>query len=294
MTSRTGGVYLSEAARDWWRFLLAVERPDRADLARLAATTLLVGHRPDEVAAFDDAEVLELQDRIAGWQTILSHVGVPALVADIHRTTGFAARVLALPDGERLMTDFAHIAEEMHAVWRRNRVGSLAGWLENAMAESAQLEEDNVEEPESRQRRLETDADAVQVQTVHGAKGLEYPVVFVPFAWDTSPRKPTVPVFHDPRRQQGTPLAAGSSTSAGRLITSTDHVAIAMAEAEAEEGRLLYVALTRAKHRLHVWWVEGAETDRRIEADRADRPRRSWHRRAGRGWRWDDRRHRAR
>lgn len=259
VTSRTGGVYLSEAARDWWRFLLAVERPDRADLARMAATTLLVGHRPDEVASFDDPEVLELQDRIAGWQTIVSHVGVPALVADIHRTTGFAARVLALPDGERMMTDFAHIAEEMHAVWRRNRAGSLAGWLENAMAESAQLEEDNVEEPESRQRRLETDADAVQVQTVHGAKGLEYPVVFVPFAWDTSPRRPTVPVFHDPQETAGDTPRRRLVDVGGPSDHFADHVAIAMAEAEAEEGRLLYVALTRAKHRLHVWWVEGAK-----------------------------------
>ena len=259
VTSRTGGVYLSEVAQDWWRFLLAVERPDRADFVRLAATTLLVGHRADEVASFDDAEVIDLQDRVAGWQTILSNVGVPALVADIHRTTGFAARALALADGERLMTDFAHIAEEMHGVWRRNRTGSLASWLENAMAESAQLAEGNVEESESRQRRLETDADAVQVQTVHGAKGLEYGVVFVPFAWDTTPRRPTVPVFHDPQETVGDVPRRRLVDVGGSSDEFNEHVAIAMAEAEAEEGRLLYVALTRAKHRLHVWWIEEAQ-----------------------------------
>ena len=84
----------------------------------------------------------------------------------------------------------------------------------------------NVEEPESRQRRLETDADAVQVQTIHAAKGLQWPVVLVPYAWDVSTCKPPIPVFHgdptrrrapgaaDRRRRQGLPrlrrpLAAG-------------------------------------------------------------------------------------
>ena len=193
----------------------------------------------------------------AGTSTLSEH-GVPALVAEIHRSTGFAARVLALPDGERLMTDFAHVADEMHAVWRRRRVGSLSSWLESAMAESAQLEADRVEEPESRQRRLETDADAVQVQTVHGAKGLEFPVVFLPFAWDTTPRKPAVPVFHDPAEVAGDIPRRRLVDVGGPSDEFDEHVALAMAEAEAEEGRLLYVALTRAKHRLHVWWIEDA------------------------------------
>jgi exodeoxyribonuclease V beta subunit len=259
VTSRTGGVYLSVAATEWWRLLLAIERPDRVDLVRLAATTLLVGCRPDEVASFGDVEVIDLQDRIAAWQRVLSEVGVPALVADIHRSSGFAARVLALPDGERLMTDFAHIADELHGVWRRRRVGSLASWLANSIAESEQLAKDNVDEPESRQRRLETDADAVQVQTVHGAKGLEYPVVFVPFAWDTALRRQPVPVFHDPDEPIGEVPRRRLIDVSGGSENFKDHVALAKSEAAAEEGRLLYVALTRAKHRLHIWWIEDAD-----------------------------------
>ncbi|MCP3858602.1 MAG: hypothetical protein GY704_03025, partial [Phycisphaeraceae bacterium] len=260
MTSRTGGVYMSPAAEEWRRFLLAVERPERADIVRMAATSLLFGLHPEEVAGLSDTDVLELKHRFNAWQTLLRRHGVPALVADLHHRRGLAARVLSEVDGERLMTDLGHIAQEMHAVYRRGRTGSLAGWIEAAMAESTQMEADRAEEPESRQRRLETDADAVPVQTIHGAKGLEYPVVFVPFAWDRSPRRPAIPVFHDPQ-------AVADDTPRPRLIDVGGpdgddfgaNQALAMAEDEAEEGRLLYVALTRAKHRLHVWWLEDAD-----------------------------------
>ena len=57
-------------------------------------------------------------------------------------------------------------------------VAALVEWLQRRIAEAAgDLAED-------RSRRLESDADAVQIVTVHRSKGLEFPVVYVPFAWD--------------------------------------------------------------------------------------------------------------
>ena len=204
-------------------------------------------------------DVLELQDRIAGWQTILSHVGVPALVADIHRTTGFAARVLALPDGERLMTDFAHIAEEMHAVWRRNgSVRSPAGW--------------RARWPNRRSSKRTTSRSPSRVNAVSRPTPMRSRCrpCTAPRGWSTrwcsSRSRGTHHRESRPfrcstilRRQPGTPLDRRLVDVGGPSDHFDDHVAIAMAEAEAEEGRLLYVALTRAKHRLHVWWIEDAK-----------------------------------
>jgi exodeoxyribonuclease V beta subunit len=171
----------------------------------------------------------------------------------------------------------------MHTAWRRGGIGSLAGWLETQMIEAAADERERADAPESRQRRLETDAAAVQVQTVHAAKGLQYPVVLVPFLWDkpTLPKSAiVVPVFHDPDpdahpagdpRQRFVDVGISAWPGYGR------HVALSKAEGNAEESRLLYVALTRAQHRLVVWWVDHAsEADEtnlhRILTRHADEP----------------------
>jgi len=260
VAARTGGVLASAAAEEWRRFLHGVEAAERMDRVKLAASSLLVGYTPQQIAALSDEEALELQRRMQQWRELLYSDGIPALVAAVDRFCGLSARVLTVPDGERIMTDLTHIAEELHAVWRRRRIGSLVGWLETAMAEAAQREQSGAEEAESRQRRLETDADAVQVQTIHAAKGLQWPVVLVPYAWDVARWTPQIPVFHSDE-----PAAVGDARE--RLIDVggkgapgfNDHVALAMAEDAGEEARLLYVALTRAEHHLVAWWVENTD-----------------------------------
>lgn len=257
VAARTGAVLVTPAAEEWRRFLLAVERPDRMDLVRLAATTFLVGESLEEVAGLDDETALDLQRQMREWHDTLQEGGVPALLADLNRHTALAARILALPDGERLMTDLTHIAEELHAVFRRGRHGSLAAWLETAIEEAKEREKRQMEEPESRQRRLETDADAVMVQTIHGAKGLQYPVVLVPYAWDVFIGDPEFPVFHDPEEEPGDqPRRRLIDVGGDGWDGFAEHRRLAKEEEVAEESRLLYVALTRAQHHLLVWWVE--------------------------------------
>jgi len=260
VTSRTEGVFITGAAEQWRRFLAGVERPDRIDLVRLATSTVLVGRHLADLAALDDTSVLELQGQMREWNRRLAERGVPALIEDLNHHTGLSARVLALPDGERLMTDLLHIAESMHAVWRRGRLGSLLSWLEATMAEAAERASDGIEEPDSRQRRLETDADAVTVSTIHGAKGLEYPVVLVPYAWDVSIPMPDIPVFHEVDSEDpGEPRRRLIDVAGEGWSDFDDHRRRARNEDAAEEARLLYVAMTRARHHLVVWWVSNHE-----------------------------------
>ncbi|MCE2529277.1 MAG: UvrD-helicase domain-containing protein [Acidimicrobiia bacterium] len=269
VVARTGSVFATPAAEHWRRFLHAVERPSRADYLRLAATTPLVGMDLPEVAGLEGDTILDLQQLFLRWQGLLHDRGVPAMFADIDRTTGLTARTLSRWEGARELTDLNHIAEEMHAAWRRGRIGSLVVWIEVAMEEAARNAEANVEDAESRQRRLDTDAAAVQVLTVHAAKGLEYPVVMAPYLWDIPRIKPGIPVFHDPEpATEGEPrrrvIDVGGPTSPG----FDSHREAAMDEDAAEEGRLLYVALTRAKHRMVVWWIENTWNSGRTKLHR--------------------------
>ena len=269
VAARTGGVFDTPAAEQWRRFLMAVERPQRHDYVRMASTTVLVGlgspGMPDP-GALDDDGFATLQHRFLRWHGLLHERGVPALFEEVDRVTGLTARILGNdPEGERTLTDLAHITEEMHAAWRQGRIGSLVVWLEAAMEEASANAEALTEDPESRQRRLETDAAAVQVLTVHASKGLEYPVVLAPFLWDMPappPNKVPVPVFHDSgdaARAAGGPKPRMVDVRGGGSGFEENKSA-AEEEGEAEEARLLYVAMTRARHRLVVWWIEKARS----------------------------------
>ncbi len=256
VASRSGSVFVTEAADEWRRFLLGVERPDRASTVRYAATGVLVGEDLATVAALDDDATIELQVEMRRWNELLSNDGISALVADLAQRTGLIERVLRRPDGERLMTDLNHIAEAMNGAWREQRLGSILTWLEEAIRDAGK--ELSAEEAEARERRLETDADAVKVQTIHGSKGLEYPIVLCPFLWDGgTTRRPSIPIFHGPEiggsfRRRIVDVGGKESSDL------TAHQNQAMAESEAEESRLLYVAMTRARHRLVVWWIDEA------------------------------------
>jgi exodeoxyribonuclease V beta subunit len=104
---------------------------------------------------------------------------------------------------------------------------------------------------EERSRRLESDAEAVQVLTMHRSKGLEFPVVYYPDLWEPTwiPREKTTPVtFHDANGVRTIDVGLDGPQWKGHL---DQHIA----EQRGEDLRLAYVALTRAKHQAVVWWA---------------------------------------
>ena len=101
--------------------------------------------------------------------------------------------------------------------------------------------------PDSETLRLESDAQAVQIVTVHKSKGLEYPIVFCPFTWESGIFSGDAVLFHDPEHDDQRVLDLGSPEM-------TAHERLARKERLAENVRLLYVALTRAKYRCYLAW----------------------------------------
>ena len=110
-------------------------------------------------------------------------------------------------------------------------------------------------ESEAHQLRLESDEHAVKIITIHKSKGLEYPVVFCPYAWDGSTIKDQEILFHDKDKNKELTLDLCSSEN-------SIHLASAQNELLAENLRLLYVALTRAIKRCYLVWgrFRNAET----------------------------------
>ncbi len=157
--------------------------------------------------------------------------------------------VLFGEDGERHATDLRHLTELLQAEERTRRAGprGLALWLRERIHEASA--KDGGTDEEERTVRLETDADAVQVATIHASKGLEYGVVLLPtvgFRRGSSNKKQAYARF---RGESGPVLDLRAADTLGAKASSRR----ARDAARAEEMRLLYVALTRAKHHVVAW-----------------------------------------
>jgi len=244
-----GNVFATVTARAWLRLLEALERPASTIRARTAAATLFLGWSGERVATATEAEWEEVHRRLHRWSRSLRDSGVAALTEAIIVTEDLASRVLAETGGERRLTDLHHLAQLLHHAASAERLGvtALRGWLAGRIADAGR--EDAEDE---RTRRLESDAEAVQVLTIHRSKGLEFPVVYCPFLWEPSyiPREPEPVFFHDPATGFRRTVDVGLE---GRAWSA--HVRRHRDEQRGEDLRLAYVALTRAKHQAVIWWA---------------------------------------
>ena len=244
--SGRGDVLHEEIARDLELVLHAVLAVDDESALRGALCTRLLGATLRDVQRWnDDGAAFDREvERFASWRDIAHSRGVPALVQTI--ATERAAALLSLPDGARMLTDLRHLGDLIGcdrdaseglesacarlSAWRRTEAG------------------DTVDTEKSRRPRIESDAPRVQLLTQHAAKGLQFPIVFLPFVWRVSERPASnVLRFHDAdgtlRFDLGSPQF---DANAGRCEE----------EDLQERLRLLYVALTRAEYAVHVYWSD--------------------------------------
>lgn len=244
-----GGVLTAGAGRAWLDLLRVLEAPSRTGHVRAVAAGPFLGWDARRIATADDEVWEAVDERIHDWAEALRLRGIAGLLRAVE-TDGLTARLLALVGGERQLTDIGHVAELLQACPAASppSPAALLHWLTEALAEAAARTD-----PGEGRRRLESDADAVTVQTIHGAKGLEFPVVLLPSVWE-APWTPDdeLPVYHDPER--GRSIGVG-----GAGAVHADQVERAAQERDEEELRLLYVALTRARHRVVAWWATGGD-----------------------------------
>jgi exodeoxyribonuclease V beta subunit len=249
VTNGAGSVFSTVPAREWLRLLEAIERPASRGRAHTAALTSFFGWAAECVAGAGEDEWESVHGRLHDWGRVLRLQGVAALTETVTRAERLPQRVLAAADGERRLTDLRHVAQLLHAAAATEHLGTtaLTAWLRRRIAEA-----DRDVNDEERSRRLESDAEAVQVLTIHRAKGLEFGTVYLPFLWEAgweSDRRHPV-AFHDPDADDQRRLDVALEGAAYDA-----HRRQQLVEERGEDLRLAYVALTRARHRAVLWWA---------------------------------------
>ena len=213
--SERDSVYESTEASDLWHILRAVAQPRSARLLRTALATRTWGLSMAALEQLIQSEPAWDQqvDHFSQWHLVWQRQGVLPMLHQLLHSQQLPARLLSQgDDGERRLTNVLHLGDLLQqASQGLQGEQALLHFLEAQLAQP-QLGGD------AAQLRLETDAELVQVVTMHKSKGLQYPLVFMPFA--LSGRKP--------KKEELDELPA-------RL---------------AEDVRLLYVAMTRAERAL--------------------------------------------
>lgn len=237
--SARDNVYQSIEAQQLLQALKGIETPDNESLVVACLSTCFFG--------LTAAQLYELQHHEQIWQQWQNEL------QKLHETwnyKGFMAMALHMlhvnftpaNDGrERQLTNIVHLFELLqHAAQLHKQPAQLIHFLEQQI----ELTSANAEA----ELRLESDANLIRIVTQHGSKGLEYPIVFVPFACR----------YKDPSRFRQSLRAIHSfyddetQTRVTQLGYDDHSIAKAVKEADAESVRLLYVAITRAIHRCYL------------------------------------------
>ena len=233
--------------------LVAAPAHRRAAFLRGALAANLFGLTVQDLAALaEDRAWAAWQARFQDWRATWRSAGVATLVRRLlfAAPTQGAQALLLQSNGPRRLTNIMHLADLLQQVEASERLEptALVDWLA-ARRRNPQRGND------ATQLRLESDERLVKVATVHRSKGLEFPVVFHPFAWyRRRATKGATAQYHE--------QPSARYVEVLDLDPSDDAHAQQQAEDQAEELRLLYVALTRAKYRCVVTWAKAPNSDR--------------------------------
>ena len=228
-------VFESAEATDLLHLLKAAASPVDEGAIRGALAGDLLGHRLGDFVAMA-GDIHRWQEAVDRFQTAHERWrddGVLAMLQPFLQRG--AERLLSYEDGERRMSNYLQLAELLaEAEAQSFGMAGLLRWLRQAMGEAADQETADAE-----QLRLESDEALVRIATVHKAKGLEYPLVYLPYApWMGTAGSPADPpyLFHDDDNRALVDIL-GEEAHQGRSVR----------EQRAEALRLLYVAITRAE-----------------------------------------------
>ncbi len=248
-------VYETNEALEVSQMLQAILQASGGRYLATALRTAFCGMTASEIehALHDDETLAVWSERLRDWNSIWLRDGFIVMWRRLLDEQRVVPRLAGQLGGERQITNFLHVGELLHEYSVQQHAGpeELLRWFD-------QMRTDSDDKNEAAQLRLETDSEAVQLVTIHKSKGLEYPVVYCPMLWAERD------VDKDKRKVQTLSSRLGSNRvelDVPELDVGSDLLPDRRdwdaEEQFAEQRRLLYVALTRARHQCVLHWIAG-------------------------------------
>ncbi|TLS67842.1 exodeoxyribonuclease V subunit beta [Mariprofundus erugo] len=241
-------VYASDEATGLLQLLEAVIDFRSASTLRCALASSLLNYHYSSMHALigDEQQWLTWMEHFRELNATWAAKGFMAMFQQMLRRLDIGERIAARHDASRRLTNLLHLGELAQQA-SKSVIGmdALLHWFKNQM----------VRESSEAELRLENDGDLVRIVTIHGSKGLEYPIVFLPYMWSCRSRKSdakTLLAFYDEQQRQHCLHADPADV----------HLNLAEKERLAEDIRLAYVALTRARAKVYLAWGHAGDASK--------------------------------
>ncbi len=245
----SANIFSTDEAKELLQLLRAIASPGEVNRLKSLLTISWTGI--DGQALY---EILQSDHQTGRWFEYLHRFhklwndrGVMAMIGVVVNEL-FITHIAQSLNAERVLTNINHLAELLQRQVDEDSLSihKTVAWLQG---EIEQLSNGTDESMSEQQLRLESDNEALQIITMHSSKGLEFPIIFAPYLWQRS-------AFLEKEKNR---ISCHQSGSLVTDIGSADFEARraqAIEEELAEEIRILYVALTRAKYRCYLTWAD--------------------------------------
>jgi exodeoxyribonuclease V beta subunit len=243
-------VFSSIEAQDLYFLLQAIAQPNNSQLVKQALTLSWFGYRGQALLALinDEVEMDNWLFSFINYQHLWKTEGLMPMILKLLSEKEIFPRLSKLKQAERCLTNLQHCIELVQeaAIDEHLGVNKTLDWLHKQIVSA---KSQGAMPPDEQQLRLESDDDAVKIMTMHSAKGLEYPIVFCPFLWQRGAQLALEKRVITCHKESEMIVDLGSEQF-------EEHRGIALEEELAEDLRLFYVAVTRAKYRCYIHWAD--------------------------------------